>query len=171
MSDAVMVVSFTVARGAADGSPFATGDGVTMAGAGVAAGFAGAGRDVAPRRGVCATTTMNSKAATEVARVSLVKFIRTSFCLKRGLVAFAGALRTIIFEEARFSNCKRDACAPPGHVVSGIVNPGSRVSAPLPAYQSHQQSCRDAAARSAESATRNRFCGVWMAAPGQKLLR
>jgi hypothetical protein len=81
MSDAEIVVSFTVARGAAEGSPFATDEGKTTAGAGVATGFAGAGRDVAAGRGVWATTTMNNKAAVNAARVILVKLIRAIFLL------------------------------------------------------------------------------------------
>src|SRR5215831_7304518 len=89
MSAAVIVVSFTVARGTDAGSLFATGYGVTTAGAGVAAGL-GAGRELAGRRGVCATTTTNNKAATEAASVSRFKFIRASFCprLDRGTIIF-----------------------------------------------------------------------------------
>ena len=84
MSAAVIAVSFTLARGAEAGSLLVTGDGVTVAGAGVAAGLGDAGREFAGRRGVCATTTMNNKAATQLARISLVKFIRASFCWRRG---------------------------------------------------------------------------------------
>src|SRR5215471_17689968 len=101
MSAAVIVVSFTVARGADAGSLFATGDGVTTAGAGVAAGL-GAGRELGGRRGVCATTTTKNNAATEAARVSLVKFIRASSCLRRGPCWPRLNRRTIIFEEASF---------------------------------------------------------------------
>src|SRR5215831_8767887 len=99
MSAAVIVVSFTVASGADAGSLFATGDGVTTAGAGVAAGL-GAGRELAGRRGVCATTTTNNKAATKVARVSLDRFIRALFGLQRGPRRPRLDRGTIIFEEA-----------------------------------------------------------------------
>src|SRR5262252_4880972 len=99
MSDAVMVVSLTVARGAAVGSLVATGDGVAAAGAGVAAGFGAAGREFAGRRDVCAAATMNNKAATEVARIGLVKFIKGIFLVGTGGL-ITGAGRTIIFEAA-----------------------------------------------------------------------
>ena len=184
-------MSLTVASGAVAGSLFATGDGVTTAGAGVAAGFA-AGREFAGRRGVCATTTTNNKTATRVARVSLVKFIRASFCFQRGPRRPRLYWRTIIFEEARFGKRSVVSKACSGlrlrqrpriqhqltrnaffsQILLGFpASSGPRVSAPLPAYQFHQQFCRAAAAQSAGSATRNRSCGDWMAEPGQKLLR
>ena len=84
MSDAEIVVSFTIARVGETGSAFGEGAAVTTLGAGVPTGFGLAGLDVAGRRGACAATTINKKAAANAAVINLDKFIRASFCREPG---------------------------------------------------------------------------------------
>src|SRR5205823_2425376 len=102
-----IVVSFTIATLGEAGSAFGVGDGVTTTvGFGVAAGFWAGGLDVAPRRGVCAATTINTcavrainkRAAANAARISLGKFIRGIFLLQRG------RLRSHLYQRLKHDN-------------------------------------------------------------------
>src|SRR5438105_4843315 len=106
ISDIEIVAPSTIARLGETGSAFGVGEGATTVGAGVAAGFWAGGLDVAPRRGVCAATTMNKRTAANPARINLGKFIRGIFLLgaRASLsVPLPAIWSTIIFEETNFS--------------------------------------------------------------------
>src|SRR2546423_822578 len=104
MSGAEILVSFTIARVGEAGSAFGVGAGVTV-GPGVAAGFGFAALGFAGRRGVCAATTINKRAAANTAVINLNKFIRAIFLLEgraSSLALLSTIWSTIIFEELWF---------------------------------------------------------------------
>src|SRR5437763_16895035 len=107
ISDIAIVAPSTIARGGETGSAFGVGEGVTMTvGFGLAAGFWAGGLDVAPRRGVCAATTINKRTAANPAKINLGKFIRGIFLLgaRASLAVPLPAIwSTIVFEETNFS--------------------------------------------------------------------
>src|SRR2546421_4717274 len=95
-SDAEIAVPPMIATLGEAGSILGVGEGAAV-GAGVAAGFGGVGLGVVPRRGVCAATTINKRAAVKTARVNFGKFIRGIFLLGAG-----------VFVDASTSNLEQD---------------------------------------------------------------